>query len=37
MSRTLIKSATITSMDARLGDFLAGDLLIEADRIVGGV
>lgn len=34
MSRTLIKSATIISMDARLGDFLAGDLLIEGDRIV---
>jgi cytosine/adenosine deaminase-related metal-dependent hydrolase len=33
MRRTLIKSATIVSMDAALGDFNAGDVLIEGNRI----
>jgi len=34
MRRTLIKSATILSMDARLGDLDSGDLLVEGDRII---
>ena len=34
MRRTLIKSATIVSMDAQLGDLNSGDLLIEGDRII---
>ena len=34
MRRTLIKSATIVSMDAQLGDLNSGDLLIEDDRIM---
>ncbi|MBR1146204.1 amidohydrolase family protein [Bradyrhizobium sp. AUGA SZCCT0431] len=34
MRRTLIKSATIVSMDAELGDLDSGDLLIEGDRII---
>jgi cytosine/adenosine deaminase-related metal-dependent hydrolase len=33
MRRTLIKSAVILSMDASLGDFPAGDLLVEGNRI----
>ena len=33
MRRTLIKSATIVSMDDALSDFSAGDLLIEGNRI----
>src|SRR5258707_4979154 len=33
MRRTLIKSASIVSMDASLGDFRTGDLLIEGNRI----
>jgi cytosine/adenosine deaminase-related metal-dependent hydrolase len=33
MRRKLIKSATIISMDAALGDFNAGDVLIEGNRI----
>jgi cytosine/adenosine deaminase-related metal-dependent hydrolase len=34
MRRTLIKSATIVSMDAQLGDLDSGDLLVEGDRII---
>jgi cytosine/adenosine deaminase-related metal-dependent hydrolase len=34
MRPTLIKSATIVSMDARLGDLDSGDLLVEGDRII---
>ena len=34
MRRTLIKSATIVSMDAQLGDLDSGDLLVEDDRII---
>jgi cytosine/adenosine deaminase-related metal-dependent hydrolase len=34
MRRTLIKCATIISMDDALGDFVAGDLLVEGNRIV---
>ena len=34
MRRTLIKSATILSMDAQLGDLDSGDLLVEGDRII---
>jgi len=33
MRRTLIKSASIVSMDASLGDFRTGDLLVEGNRI----
>jgi hypothetical protein len=33
MKRTLIKSATIISMDDALGDFRTDDLLVESDRI----
>jgi cytosine/adenosine deaminase-related metal-dependent hydrolase len=33
MRRTLIKSASIVSMDASLGDFRTGDLLIEGNRL----
>ena len=34
MRRTLIKSATIVSMDDAIGDLQAGDLLVEGTRIV---
>jgi 5-methylthioadenosine/S-adenosylhomocysteine deaminase len=34
MMRTLIKAATIVTMDDALGDFTAADVLIERDRIV---
>src|SRR5260221_9147845 len=33
MRRTLIKSATVISMDARIGDLSAGDVLVENGRI----
>ncbi len=33
MARTLIKGATVVTMDAKLGDFATGDVLIENDRI----
>jgi cytosine/adenosine deaminase-related metal-dependent hydrolase len=33
MARTLIKGATVVTMDAQLGDLPAGDILIENDRI----
>ena len=33
MRRTLIKSATIVSMDDAIGDLQAGDLLVEGTRI----
>jgi cytosine/adenosine deaminase-related metal-dependent hydrolase len=33
MARTLIRSATILTMDHGLGDIVAGDLLVEGDRI----
>ncbi|SEM43702.1 amidohydrolase family protein [Bradyrhizobium sp. OK095] len=34
MRRTLIKSATIISMDDAIGDFSSGDVLVEGSRIV---
>jgi len=34
MRRTLIKSATVITMDDTLGDFFAGDVLVEGNRIV---
>ncbi|MGV7213783.1 amidohydrolase family protein [Bradyrhizobium sp. UFLA05-112] len=34
MRRTLIKSATIISMDEAIGDLRAGDVLVEGNRIV---
>lgn len=33
MARTLIKGATLVTMDERLGDLAQGDLLVEDDRI----
>ena len=33
MARTLIRNATIVSMDAAIGDIDAGDILIDGDRI----
>ena len=33
MTRKIIRGASIVSMDARLGDFAKGDILIEDDRI----
>jgi cytosine/adenosine deaminase-related metal-dependent hydrolase len=33
MARTLIRSATILTMDDRLGDIAGGDLLVDGDRI----
>lgn len=33
MARTLIKGATVVTMDAQLGDLAQGDLLVENDRI----
>lgn len=33
MARTLIRSATILTMDDRLGDLVGADLLVEGDRI----
>jgi cytosine/adenosine deaminase-related metal-dependent hydrolase len=33
MARTLIKAATIVTMDDKLGDFATGDILVENDRI----
>ena len=33
MARTLIRSATILTMDDRLGDLAASDLLVDGDRI----
>src|SRR5262252_3484497 len=33
MTRTLIRHATILSLDPQIGDFRRGDLLIEDDRI----
>lgn len=33
MRRTLIRSATVISMDDAIGDFEAGDVLVEGDRI----
>jgi cytosine/adenosine deaminase-related metal-dependent hydrolase len=34
MARTLIRSASIVTMDDRLGDFTEGDLLVDGNRIV---
>jgi cytosine/adenosine deaminase-related metal-dependent hydrolase len=34
MRRTLIKSATVISMDDAIGDFRTGDVLVEGNRIV---
>jgi cytosine/adenosine deaminase-related metal-dependent hydrolase len=34
MARTLIKNASIVTMDKALGDLLPGDILIESDKIV---
>src|SRR5262245_29163359 len=33
MTRTLIRNATILSLDPEIGDLRAGDLLIEGDKI----
>ena len=33
MARTLIRSATILTMDDRLGDIAVGDLLVDGDRV----
>src|ERR1700684_1037159 len=33
MARTLIRSATILTMDDRFGDIAAGDLLVDGDRV----
>jgi cytosine/adenosine deaminase-related metal-dependent hydrolase len=33
MARTLIKAATIVTMDDKLGDFATGDILVENDRV----
>src|ERR1700753_1288205 len=33
MARSLIRSATILTMDDRLGDIAGGDLLVDGDRI----
>src|ERR1700733_13440862 len=33
MARTLIRNATIVTMDARLGTLLSSDILVEDDRI----
>ena len=34
MARTLIRSATILTMDDRLGDIADGDVLVDGERIV---
>ena len=34
MARTLIKNATIVSMDPKIGDLAGGDILIDGGKIV---